>query len=113
MVRAPHAARWSLVAVFAGSALAGCQSASPPSASLDRSVIAGRTTFVDVPGGHGTRQVVALAPDGQKVCPDCQAVAADYFKTGMLKTHACRACGAPIEVAHSQMLSPIGSGRGY
>jgi hypothetical protein len=87
-------------------ALAGCQSASSMSKGPDRSVIAGKTTFVEVTGGQGSPQLVAYTAPGATVCPECKMVANDYFKTGALSERVCKSCGATINVGQGQIVSP-------
>jgi hypothetical protein len=97
--------------VFFGITLAcltvvGCQSNSaPPSASVGRSVIAGKTTFVEVPTGQGAPEVVAYTVSGQQVCPECKSVADDYFKTGKLDEQVCKTCGSTINVGQGAVLN--------
>jgi hypothetical protein len=87
-------------------ALAGCQSATPTAKGPDRSVIAGKTTFVEVTGGQGSPQMVAYTAPGGTVCPECRTVANNYFKNGVLDERVCKSCGATINVGQGQIISP-------
>ncbi|MDB5320131.1 MAG: hypothetical protein JWN40_1762 [Phycisphaerales bacterium] len=83
----------------------GCQSTSMSKGS-ERSVIAGKTTFVEVTGGQGSPQMVAYTAPGATVCPECKTVASDYFKSGALSERVCKSCGATINVGQGQIVSP-------
>ena len=87
----------------------GCESAATPSTAasphLGRSVIAGRTTFVEVPIGQGALQVAAYTVSGQSVCPECESVAEEYMKTGVLRERVCKSCGSTINVGQGQYLN--------
>ena len=85
--------------------LTGCQSTAP-SSNIGRSVTAGKTVFVEVPGGQGPSQIIAYTPAGQTVCPECRSVAADYFKTGVLSERVCKTCGATFSAGQGQFVSP-------
>jgi len=86
--------------------LAGCQSTPAASATAGKSVIAGGTTFVQVPTGQGSPLVVAYTTPGKTVCPECQAVATKYFDTGVLDESVCKTCGAHLYVGQSELVQP-------
>ena len=86
-------------------ALAGCQSTAPGPAE-GHAVMAGRTTFIEVPSGQGPSQVIAYTEPGQTVCPECQRVAEDYFKTGVLDENTCKTCGATFIIGRGEIMQP-------
>jgi hypothetical protein len=95
--------------------LAGCQSMNPapttaPSAMVPTTapaaVIAGKTTFINVNAGQGPPVLVAYTEAGKAPCPECEAVAAKYFSTGVLDEHVCKTCGAPINVGQGEIIQP-------
>jgi uncharacterized lipoprotein YajG len=97
------------VLAVASFALAGCQSMSPSpaaTASADKSVIAGGTTFVEVPTGQGQTEIVAYTQPGKMVCPECQAVATKYFQTGVLDESVCKTCGAHLYAGQGELVQP-------
>ncbi len=87
-------------------ATVGCQSMPPASPQAGRSVIAGGTTFIEVPNGQGGRQVIAYTEPGRAVCPECQAVAENYFRTGVLDERSCKTCGATFIVGRGSIMQP-------
>lgn len=90
--------------LLAAGLLSGCQSAAP-SPGVGRSVSAGRTTFVEVPTGQGSYQVVAYTISGETTCPECEKVAAEYFKTGVLSEKVCKTCGSTFNVGQGQIIN--------
>jgi hypothetical protein len=96
----------SVTLFVAAFALAGCQSMPPASASSGRAVIAGGTTFVEVPTGQGSPLIVAYTTPGKTVCPECEAVATKYFQTGVLDESVCKTCGAHLYAGQSALIQP-------
>jgi hypothetical protein len=68
--------------------------------------MAGGTTFVEVTGGQGTPMIVSYTTPGNKVCPECQAVATKYFQTGVLDESVCKTCGAHLSLGQAELLQP-------
>ena len=86
-------------------ALAGCQSdnvtATP---SHDMSSMAVRcdkcqTTWVkeQYTGGSGKSHAIGYRDVEKMSCPDCEERASNFFKTGKLMEHHCKACGGNME----------------
>jgi hypothetical protein len=96
-----------LISIFAALLIAssGCQSANHGASTAGRAVVAGPTTFVQVPIGQGGYQVVAYSPAGAKVCPECEATAARYFDIGTLDQRVCKVCGATISVGQGTLVN--------
>jgi hypothetical protein len=92
--------------VLASLAMAGCQSTHPAAATAGNSVIAGGTTFVEVPAGQGPPVIVAYTTPGKTVCPECEAVATKYFETGVLDESVCKTCGAHLYAGQAQLIQP-------
>jgi hypothetical protein len=88
------------VILLVGGGLVGCQTTAPPAES--RALMAGKTTFIEVPSGQGPWQVIAYTEPGHAVCPECQRVAADYFRTGVLDETACKTCGATFVIERGE-----------
>ena len=89
-------------------ALCGCESMKPASdsATADKSVIAGGTTFVQVNTGQGPPVMVAYTTPGKTVCPEGEAVAEKYFETGVPDESVCKTCGAHLYVGQSEVIQP-------
>ena len=92
--------------VFGALVLAGCQSATPGPTTAPAAVVAGKTTFINVNAGQGPPVLVAYTDSGKAPCPECEAVAAKYFSTGVLDEKVCKTCGAEINVGQGQLIQP-------
>ena len=94
--------------VLVAIALGGCSSmkgGGSMSAGPGKSVLAGKTAFVDVPSGQGRHQVVAYTVPGGAICPECEAAAANYFETGDLDHRVCKTCGSTIFVGQGTLVN--------
>ena len=88
-------------------ALAGCQSENVTATpSHDMSPMAMRcdkcqTTWVKDPYRNG-RTTIGYRDVEKMSCPDCEEMASNFFKTGKVMEHHCKACGGNMEpcVAH-------------
>jgi hypothetical protein len=96
-----------LFSIFAALLIAssGCQSANHATGAPARAMVAGSTTFVEVPIGQGGYQVVAYSPPGTKVCPECETTAVHYFNTGAVDQRVCKVCGATISVGQGTLVN--------
>jgi hypothetical protein len=108
MLRATHSLFPRVAIVLFSLALFGCESMKPAadSASAEKSVIAGGTTFVQVNAGQGPPVMVAYTTPGKPVCLECEAVAEKYFETGVLDESVCKTCGAHLYVGQSEVIQP-------
>jgi ABC-type transport system substrate-binding protein len=77
-------------------AIAGCQNGTPPTASAatapQQAIVVrgnGGSVTVFVPGDDPNKPM-ALTGAGSEVCPECEAAAAKYFKTGVLDPKCSR-----------------------
>ena len=108
MLRANHSLFTCVALAFISLAVCGCESMKPAadSASAEKSVIAGGTTFVEVNTGQGPPIMVAYSTPGKAVCPECEAVAEKYFQTGVLDESVCKTCGAHLYAGQAEVIQP-------